>query len=132
MKNLEPIPIKLRHSVISREEFHCSITDRLDEFRIDKIFEDSDFKDVMRTYMMIPEEHSGHWFIPIRVPGATRGHIEVTPSNGYWKVVEVKLYEETSIYPRSNIGCYKPEVKNILSEFIGINIDLKEYNPGDN
>ena len=109
--------------------FYCKITERLNEFRIciDNI--DPTYYEVMRTYLMIPEPMYDKWAIPITLPGATRGHIQVVPSNGYWKVIKVSLYNDSAIDGVSIIGCYKPEVLDILSEFKGTLIDFGKFNP---
>lgn len=111
-------------------QFHCAITNHLDEYQgFDYDNDHLEFKNVMRTYMMTPDVYDNKTLIPLRVPGATRGHIEVIPHNGFWKVIEVELYDSSTIIGISNIGCYKPEVKSILDEFKGILIDFKQYNP---
>ena len=114
------------------DEFYCTITDELDAFRTDIKYIDCNYKDIMRSYIMIPELICNKWLIPIRVPGATRGHIEVIDNNGYWEIVKVELYDSTAITGVSIIGCYSPEVLNILDHFKEIKIDFNEFNPNSN
>lgn len=53
---------------------------------------------------------NGNW--AIRVPGATRGHINI--DNGVIK--EIELYKDRF--------CYTKDVYNNLNQFIGLEIDL--------
>jgi hypothetical protein len=125
------IEVSKRHESYGNDEFYCEITNKLDNFN--KCIQDIDYeyRNIMRTYIMPPEDMCGKVMIPIRVPGATRGHIEVIADNKYWKVTEVKLYEDSAIIGISNIGCYEPEVLNILSEFNGMLINFHEYSPNN-
>lgn len=130
-----PIHIYNRGSLISTVEYYCDITDALDKYNEYIKGDDDGYRPFMRTYMMIPEYHEDNCYIPIRVPGATRGHIHVKPNieHGCWEVIEVVLYEDTAITGKSLVGCYAPDVMNILSNFIGTLIDFEQYNPkGDN
>lgn len=122
------ISVRSRDGIL-KNEYHCRITDMLDLYQDEFIHNgDPEIKAMMKTYMMTPEDHSGTWYIPIRVPGATRGHIEVKPNGSYWEVATIRLYETTAIIGKSNIGCYMPEVEKILNKFNGNLINFAEFN----
>lgn len=120
----EPIQVIERGSIL-KNEYYCSITELLDMYQD----YDSELKSIMRTYMMTPEEHDGKYYIPIRVPGATRGHIEVKPNGDFWEVVTIRLYESSAIIGVSNIGCYKPDVEKVLDSFNGKHINFTGFKP---
>lgn len=111
-------------------EYLCEITDELDKFNVylDKE-NDPEYRELMRSYIMRPESESNIWHILIRNPGATRGCIYVVPYDGKWAVTKVELYPDTAINTTSKIGCYKPEVLDILESFVGYCIDFGELNP---
>ena len=116
-------------------QFHCYITEYLDLFKPEIEGIDEHTKAIMKTYMMHPDDiHvKGEFYIALRVPGATRGHIKVKPSqdNNLWEIEEVKLYDSTAIVGRGNIGCYEENVLENLDIFTGKFIDFIGYNPKD-
>ena len=121
-----------RGALISSSEYFCDITTALDKYN-EYIHGagDNEYRPFMRTYIMPPDQHGDDYYIPIRVPGATRGHIQVKPNteHGCWEVVEVMLYHDTAIVGKSLVGCYKPEITDILDSFIGTLIDFEQHNP---
>lgn len=111
-------------------EYYCEITDKIDEYNAYFDMEkDPEYRDMMRSYIMRPESESNNWHILIRSPGATRGCIRIVPYDGKWAVTKVELYPNTAITTTSKIGCYKPEVLDILDSFVGYLIDFDELNP---
>ena len=113
-------------------KFHCSITDILDTFQSEEVYANYQIiNEMMKTYIIPPEKTGDKWYIPIRVPGATRGHIEVIPYKIYWKIVSLKIYDESAIIGKSKIGCYKPEVESIIDAFNGDFINFEGFNPTD-
>lgn len=92
-------------SVKDRQGYKNQITDYLD----DHLIKCEGCVDFYRNYIF-DEPRDNKW--AIRVPGATRGHIEV--ENG--KVKEIVLYEDSF--------CYSQDVYNNLNIFIGMEIDL--------
>lgn len=112
------------------DEYFCEITRQMDEYNeYYKTESDQEWRRAMRVYMCSPDCNNSEWYIAIRVPGATRGHLKVEPHNGFWKVVDIKFYSETAIIGVSNIGCFRPEIQDHVSEWIGTIIDFGEHNP---
>ena len=115
------------------DEYFCEITRQMDEYNeYYKTESDQEWQRVMRVYMCSPDckdPTTCEWYIAIRVPGATRGHLKVEPHNGYWRVTDIKFYDETAIIGISNIGCFKPEILTHITDWIGTIIDFGEYNP---
>ena len=130
MSESKTIPVELRFDGRTHREYYCDITKRLDEYLAYDIPDGSAINYAMRTYIMDPEPTTDGkctYYIPIRVPGATRGHLHVVYCDKVYKVFEVELYDETAISGVSKVGCYKPEVNNILKEFIDMQIDYGKY-----
>lgn len=92
-------------SIKDQQGYKNQITVYLDEYLI----KCEGCVDFYRNYIY-DEPKDNKW--AIRVPGATRGHIEV--EGGIIK--EIELYEDRF--------CYSKEVYDNLNKFIGMEIDL--------
>lgn len=110
-------------------EYQCSITDMFDLYQSYSSELGYHYDQWMKTYMMPPEDHFDKWYIPFRVPGATRGHIEVKPNENLWEIVDIEFYRTTAIEGETSIGCYKPEVKDLIPSFISKKINFTNHNP---
>lgn len=109
-------------------EYYCHITKIMDKYNYAYIQEtDGEYKHCLRTYIMKPEKNGDRWYISIRVPGATRGHLEVVPliPSGRWSIAGVELYKSTAIIGRSDIGVYLPNIEDVIDTFIGNIIDFR-------
>ncbi len=93
-------------SEISWDGYRNEITYYLDKYLIG-VFDDFD------NYIY-PTEIDNKWLI--RVPGATRGHIQVVQG----KIADITLYRDSF--------CYKEEVLDNINQFIGKEIDLGKDN----
>jgi len=111
------------------DEYQCSITDMFDLYQIYQSELGPPYDQWMKTYMMPPEDHSGKWYIPFRVPGATRGCIEVIPNGNLWEIIHIEFYKSTAIVDECAIGCYKADVKDLIPSFIGNKINFIGHNP---
>ena len=71
------------------------------------------------TYVMEKETFNGANVIPIRYPGATRGHIELDSNDVITRIV---LYD--TCY--NIIGCYESTLKEVTSQFVGFKAVFEE------
>ncbi len=64
--------------------------------------------------------------IAMRVPGATRGHIEIDKNN---IIIDVVFYEDVAFVEdgRTNIGCYNKDIIEASKNIIGQLLDFDGY-----
>lgn len=121
------------------DEYRNDFTRFLDEYRSDNILIGlepfwqkvmstylcyNDIEDDIRSYDLQPERH-----IAFRVPGATRGHVEVDENFVIKKIV---FYPDTCFNSNHNgIECYKKEVVEASNKFIGTVLDIHNGILGD-
>lgn len=103
-----------KEKINSMTEFIGDITEFIDEYLEDSMKEYS----WLKTYILQPETYgSDKLLCAIRLPGATRGHIEVDKNN---IIKEIKFYEDSCFGEGKNsLSCYKKEVIKAVEKYIG-------------
>lgn len=104
------------------EEFVGEITEDMDKFLLFENEEHKEIlKDIYRTYIVIhSNDDKDKTILCFRVPGATRGYIELDSNN---KIREIEFYENQCF---SKLKCYKREVVDyITSKYIGYTISFE-------
>ena len=74
------------------------------------------------TYHWDGKEHLAHSF---RVPGATRGHLEVDAEG---TIIDIELYKDTCF---GVVACYEKTLKEDVKNWIGVKIKIEEVYKGD-
>jgi len=114
MKNRE-IKLRIRDLSPGFEEYYCEITDKLDEYLLGGV------RRFYRTYMCDYGDRKrfngeeGYIYL-IRVPGATRGCVMVNPEG---VIDRMEIYEDSYA---GRLNCYRSDVVNVTSEFMGCKI----------
>lgn len=110
-------------------EFRNNFTRFLDKYRTDEIMSlEEPYKSMMTTYLWYNDIESDNYEdgikdIAFRLPGATRGHIEVDKDNIINKIV---FYDDTCFDAKHNgIKCYKKEIESAAyTEFLDTKLDV--------
>ena len=113
--------VSLRPNALTRNlqlmEFIGKITEKFDEYILPSLKQFN----VMRTYIMWPEEFKDEMVSVFRVPGATRGHIKITKcqidTKDAWKIEDIIYYEDVCF--NRGIACYLESIKDITFELNG-------------
>lgn len=72
--------------------------------------------DIEKVDISYGEKYTGSNVVAFRVPGATRGSVEI---DKYGNIRAVHFIDSSAF---GSIGCYKPEVKDHINEIIGTNL----------
>lgn len=117
-------------------EFRNNFTKFMDSYRIDSIMNlEEPYEAMMTTYLWYNDIESDNYEddikdIAFRLPGATRGHIEVDKDNIIKKIV---FYDDTCFNANHNgIECYKKEIEvAVNTEFLHTKLDIVNGYKGD-
>ena len=118
------------------DDYRNNFTKFLDKFRTEEIMNlEEPYKTMMTTYLCSDDferelDEDGVRNIAFRVPGATRGHIEVDKDFIIKKIV---FYDDTCFDARHNgIKCYTKDVEvNANTEFLHTKLDIENGYKGD-
>lgn len=101
-------------------EYTCEITNEMNEYNQWPLEYGGG------AYFLDPEPAGGkynplEYFVPFRVPGATRGHILVCKTfqeqnNSIYEIEEFHFYEDTSF---GKIGCFDRDVVAAMDKYLG-------------
>lgn len=120
-------------------EYRNDFTRFLDEYRTDSIMKlESPYKEMMSTYLWNMDiENDFSYYdgkkgkcIAFRLPGATRGHIEVDEN---YIIKDILFYADTCFNKNKNgVECYKPEVvEAATNKFRDTKLDIHNGIVGD-
>lgn len=96
------------------ETYVNDLTKNMDLYLVDN---KKDIYDNLEWYTYIYSNHKINNSYAIRFPGATRGHIEVSPDNIITKIVLYKNYGTHKIYKENVEDCFK--------QYIGMKLVFK-------
>lgn len=108
-------------------EYRNNFTKFLDNYRTEEIMKlEEPYKSMMTTYLCLDDIKNldeNHRNVAFRVPGATRGHIELNDNN---EIDNIVFYDDTCFDAKhKGIRCYVKEVEAAAcSEFLHTKLDI--------
>lgn len=104
------------------EEFVGEITYEMDKFLLFENEEQREqIKDIYSTYIVVHSEENNKTTLCFRVPGSTRGYIELDSDN---RIKKIEFYEDQCF---GRLKCYKREIVDyITNRYMGYKISFEK------
>lgn len=107
--------------------YYNNFTKELDKYNIIfNKYKDCEYNSCWRTYLWDADVERAvqgkKTLIAFRVPGATRGHIEVDDN---LIIKDIVFYEDVCF--SNNLGCYVKNAKEIIPKFLGTKLEVEQY-----